>query len=52
MYILISEMLNKLKRAKFFTKIDLNKAYHQIRINSNDISKMAFNCQLGHYELW
>jgi hypothetical protein len=43
-------MLNKLKRAKFFTKIDLDKAYHQIRINFNNIPKMVFNCQLSHYK--
>jgi hypothetical protein len=36
---LISEMFNKLKTAKFFTKIDLDEAYHQIRINSNNIPK-------------
>jgi Reverse transcriptase (RNA-dependent DNA polymerase) len=47
---LISKMLDKLKRAKFFTKIDLDGVYHQIRINPNDIPKTAFNCQLGHYE--
>jgi Reverse transcriptase (RNA-dependent DNA polymerase) len=43
-------MLNELKRVKFFTKIDLDGAYHQIRINSNDISKTVFNCQLSHYK--
>jgi Reverse transcriptase (RNA-dependent DNA polymerase) len=46
----LSEMLDKLKQTKFFTKIDLNRAYHQIRINSNNICKTAFNYQLGYYE--
>jgi Reverse transcriptase (RNA-dependent DNA polymerase) len=47
----ISKMLNKLKYAKYFTKIKLNSTYHQIRINSEDILKTGFYCQLGHYEL-
>jgi Reverse transcriptase (RNA-dependent DNA polymerase) len=47
---LISKMLDKLKRAKFFTKINLDRVYHQIRINSHNILKTVFNCQLGHYK--
>jgi hypothetical protein len=48
---LISELLDKLQNAKYFTKIDLDGAYHQIRLNSADIPKTAFNCQLGHFEM-
>jgi Reverse transcriptase (RNA-dependent DNA polymerase) len=49
---LISEMmLDKFKHAKYFTKINLDGTYHQIRIKLEDISKTGFNCQLGHYKL-
>jgi Reverse transcriptase (RNA-dependent DNA polymerase) len=48
---LISEMLDKLKKTKYFTKIDLDGAYHQIHISLEDIPKTDFNCQLGHYKL-
>jgi hypothetical protein len=41
---LISEMLDKLKKAKYFTKINLDEAYHQIRISLEDIPKTGFNC--------
>jgi hypothetical protein len=48
---LISELLDKLQNAKYFTKIDLDEAYHQVRMNPTDIPKTGFNCQLGHFEM-
>jgi hypothetical protein len=48
---LIAELINKLKNAKFFTKIDLDSAYHQIRLNPDDVPKTRFNCQLDHFEM-
>jgi hypothetical protein len=47
---LINTMIDKLKKAQYFTKIDLDGAYHQIRVKLEDIPKTAFNCELGHYE--
>jgi hypothetical protein len=48
--LLISKMLDKLKQAKFFTKINLNRTYYQIRINPSNIPNTVFNCQLRYYE--
>jgi hypothetical protein len=47
---LINTMIDKLKKAQYFTKIDLDGVYHQIRVKPEDIPKTAFNCELGHYE--
>lgn len=44
------ELFNRMHGAKYFTKIDLDMAYHQVRVRPQDIPKTAFNCPLGHYE--
>jgi hypothetical protein len=36
--------------AKFFTTLDLDMAYHQIRIKEEDIAKTVFTCMKEHYE--
>jgi Reverse transcriptase (RNA-dependent DNA polymerase)/RNase H-like domain found in reverse transcriptase/Integrase zinc binding domain/Chromo (CHRromatin Organisation MOdifier) domain/Retroviral aspartyl protease len=46
----IDDMLDRLGKAKVFSKLDLLSAYGQMRINSDDIPKTAFNCRYGHYE--
>ena len=43
-------MFDALQGAKFFTILDLNMAYHQIRVAEEDIPKTAFSCSEGHYE--
>ncbi len=46
----IDEIFDELRGAKIFSKMDLNIAYHQIRIRDGDEEKTAFNCQEGHFE--
>ncbi|KAL8097339.1 hypothetical protein AgCh_030469 [Apium graveolens] len=39
---LIDDLFDQLKRAKYFSKIDLRSGYHQLKIKSEDIPKTAF----------
>ena len=47
---LIDEILESLSTAKFISKIDLNKGFHQIPISEADIPKTAFCTPWGKFE--
>jgi hypothetical protein len=47
----IEDLLDRLKKAKFFSKIDLRSGYHQMEIREQDITKIAFTTRYGLYEL-
>jgi hypothetical protein len=39
-----------MRGAKVFSKIDLRSGYHQLKIRTEDIPKMAFTTRYGLYE--
>ena len=47
---LIGEILDRLSKAKVYTKLDLRNAYHRIRIREGDEWKTAFRTRYGHFE--
>lgn len=46
----ITEILDKLGRAQYFSTLDLANGYHPVEMAQQDISKTAFSTELGHYE--
>ena len=47
---LIRETLDKLSKARYFTKLDIIAAFNKIRIRKGDEWKTAFNTRYGQYE--
>ena len=46
----IDELLDRLRGAKLFTKIDLRGGYHQIIVHPGDVQKTAFRTRYEHFE--
>ena len=46
----ITEILDQLGGAKYFTVLDLASGFHQIKMHARDSYKTAFSTSYGHYE--
>lgn len=47
---MVEELLDELKGARFFTKLDLCSGYHQVRMAPDDVEKTTFRTHEGLFE--
>jgi len=47
---LIAELLDRISRAKYFTKFDVRDGYNRLRVASGEEWKTAFRCRYGLFE--
>jgi hypothetical protein len=46
----IEDLFDNLSGARYFSSLDLASGYHQLRLSSSDIPKIAFNTHFGKFE--
>nr|GEW88602.1 putative reverse transcriptase domain-containing protein [Tanacetum cinerariifolium] len=46
----IDDLFDQLQGSSVYSKIDLRSGYHQLRVQEQDVSKIAFKTRYGHYE--
>jgi hypothetical protein len=48
--LVVVELLDELRGARYFTKLDLRNGYHQIRMDPTDVEKTAFRMHHDHFK--